>query len=239
MFLTEIKIKDDFRTLKSGTVIPLKNGINAICGDNGIGKTSLMDCLALNLKRKKDGKELFYDREIEEANILDVSYSDEKFSDYKVFKSDDNLKFKAYFVDDLDLQLSCMKSSMGESILLQIMKILFNTKDSIILLDEPDTSLSLKNRLLMGKIIKTLVSILNPSNQIIIVCHDIYFMQGLGLKDDVFNLELSKTQTVSEYSKHMVSKANVEFDAFLEKQGVKELIKMVKAMSEDEKNEDK
>lgn len=131
----EATVDEDFRGLTKGTTYDFNECI-FLLDDNGKGKSTLLKgILASNSGDKNINnptpKGII---NLPIAGICKIGY----------FGQDSNMKTLGYMVDeDFGLSLSALKSSSGEGVFNQVINTIKN--NDIIILDEPSTSLSIKN----------------------------------------------------------------------------------------------
>lgn len=129
-----IRFLKDYRCFKKGDEFEFRPGLNLLVGDQGVGKSSLLDLLT---KHGRDGKELTisvvcrdttrlraFDFEKGNPRILPLGGRDGNFS--------------------VGIQAKMMFSSHGETHR-AILNSSMEHEQAIVLLDEPDTSLSIRS----------------------------------------------------------------------------------------------
>ena len=177
MFLNSITFLEDIRTIKKDTVIEFNSNITVISGDNGTGKSTIVQSLFRNLasdNKTTFGSNVNIPNDIREAKIT-VNTSKEYKKDNIIYLDavEGLLKNLSYFDNDnMTLQISCMGKSSGEGLLMQLAELNNNEElnSSILILDEPERGLSIKQQITLAKYFKFL-SKNNPNLQIIIVSH--------------------------------------------------------------------
>ena len=160
-YYKNIKVPKDHFKLFKNTTIHFDN-ITILVGENGCGKSVLLKTLSnepntilLNFFHK--------------SQILKM-----KQKSINAFQPQNFLTNSVDYWDTMDL-------SNGETIL-ELLQDLYNITGKVILLDEPETSLSLKS---LAKLISW-IHHLSANNQIIIATHSQYLM---GLTEKVYNVE--------------------------------------------------
>ena len=147
VFINRIEVVKDVNPLKKGLVIDIKRPLLFLVGDNGAGKSTVMECLAdvfgfkddTYMKRSGLKKSVIVEGKPCKVNYLDFHGGDKKFA--------------GAFGSNMSLQLQQMKASAGESTILQMMQMAkFN--GGLLILDEPCRGLSIKNQILLSKIIQ-------------------------------------------------------------------------------------
>lgn len=146
--LTNIKILEDFRCFKKDTSFEIHPGVNLLVGDQGTGKSSLIELL-INKNR--------FDKTVE----LDCSSPMEvRFFDFEK----DNPRTRGSFPARQELfkpHLAAQLSSHGETVI-SVIKSVYNTVGNddekyIILMDEPDMALSIRSIYKLRDIFRDLV----------------------------------------------------------------------------------
>jgi ABC-type cobalamin/Fe3+-siderophores transport system ATPase subunit len=135
--LNSIRFKIDYRCFKEGTEFTLKDGLNLIVGDNGCGKSTLLELL-INQQFEKRKEVLDYELD-KPSKIYLLDF--ERQNPRKSSRIEHAYEAAMLFI------------SHGESNNHLISTINKIEKDSIVLLDEPDMSLSIKS---ISKLYKTL-----------------------------------------------------------------------------------
>jgi predicted ATPase len=125
--LKQILFKKDYRTFKKDDCISFKKGINLLVGENGCGKSTLIDLITK------------YNKE-----IIDLKY--DLGDSYRVFDFEKDIpRNKNEFISETKLQLALSFCSHGEAIKSIFKPLKDNIKENIIIMDEPDISLSIKS----------------------------------------------------------------------------------------------
>lgn len=179
--------------------------ITIIVGDNGSGKSSMLKYLKLpdfsNTFSWDETKEQVIERKFKnylsnENKIL----SFDQFPELFVFE---NAIHKNSFIDsigkgktfvpaeDIIARWNMKDDSNGETTI-DFITSLIDIENSLIILDEPETSLSIKSQLRMSKILKKL----STKNQLIIVTHSPIFM---NLSKTVYDFESKQYVKTNEY----------------------------------------
>jgi len=168
-----IEFTEKWRCFKAGDRFEFRPGVNLLVGDQGCGKSSLLGAV-----QGAGGEKPGQFRDLREKTIL-------KYDPCKVFSADfekDNPRTKGYFDKDIRLQLALMYSSHGQSNL-TIINSLATAADCLIMLDEPDTALSIRSCM---KLVKLLKGAADRSSQVIAAVHNISVIQEF---EDVLSLE--------------------------------------------------
>ena len=189
--------------------INFKAGLNIIVGDNGCGKSSLL-------------KQIFY-KPFQEFYFSDKTEAELQAEHFKKYLKNDYrlLDFEKYpnfylngkqihkniFIEDLKnskitlsgqdvLKMFDMYDSSNGENTLDFLNSLITLENVLILLDEPETSLSIKSQIKMAKILKKIAL----KNQIILVTHAPTLMQ---MSKEVYDFEIKKYIETETYIKNL------------------------------------
>lgn len=190
MILNKITINQEYRKIPKDFYLEFKNNLTVITGENGTGKSTLLDLIKQSSEKTKYSADFSnYTLDTTIDLIGNIEHLD---------SVNGLLKTLSYFDDDnMDLQIQALKASSGEGLLLQLADL--NKKDlnnKLLLLDEPERGLSIKQQLTLSKYMNFLIN--NFENlQIIVVTHgygilatqeEIFSMNSLKYikKDDFF-----------------------------------------------------
>jgi len=158
--------------------------ITLLVGDQGCGKSTLLGLI----------KEVFNDPD---KDWISVDKKDSGIDKLILFNSENDgpRSGPANPNDGQDMlfRLQSHFSSHGET-LLPIIKEVENLENTIILLDEPETALSLRSQFAIIEVFKTA---LKNNNQIIIATHNLEFMKAFP--DNILSLEHMKYVTPEEF----------------------------------------
>lgn len=155
--ITSIEFKKDFRTFKNGEKFEFKPGINVLVGDQGSGKSTLIELLRCKFETNKSfksndssyrAKSIGITNKIED--IISITYDEKPLVYGFDFERESPRDTSAIHFDMMSEQMFAMKASHGEGNIValdKVMKTISKDKDNynIILLDEPDASLSPRN----------------------------------------------------------------------------------------------
>ncbi len=193
MILNKITIHQEYRKIPKDFSLEFKNKTTVITGENGTGKSTILDLI--NQTNKEQYSSNFSNYTLDTTSELkdNIEYLDSVSG---------LLKTLSYFDDDnMDLQIKCLKSSSGESLLYQLSNL--NNKDlnnKLLILDEPERGLSIKQQLTLGKYLKFLEE--NFENlQIIVVTHGYVI---LIKQEEVFSMNCHKYIKVEDFFKDEV-----------------------------------
>lgn len=185
--IKSIKFKKDFRCFKTGEMYTFKPGVNVLVGDQGSGKSTLIELLR-SLQKKKGFNEsdssyransISAFSKIEE--IVDIDADDKKVVAFD-FERESPRDMSAIHFDMMSEQITAMKSSHGQGNLLAIDRVLkqvMNDQDSIgtIMLDEPDAAMSPRSCYALVNMINGVTTKWNK--QIIVSAHNPIIIRGV------------------------------------------------------------
>jgi len=165
-----VRFTEDWRCFKAGDSFGFCPGINLLVGDQGCGKSSLFTVL-----RNAGGNG---DKNLKEKATV---WGDKS----QLFSFDfehENPRTVGYFLDDTVSQVASMLSSHGECsrALFAAMK---TASDCVLLMDEPDTALSMRS---CGLLVRQLKALVDRNSQVIIAVHNPVVIQAF---DEVLSLE--------------------------------------------------
>ncbi|GMU26219.1 MAG: hypothetical protein AMXMBFR16_11240 [Candidatus Uhrbacteria bacterium] len=182
--------KEDWRCFKKGDDFDFHPGVNLIVGDQGTGKSSMIQAIRAVGSKKDDhqgvGKKWAYFAEL--CRI--ASYDFEK----------DNFRTLSYFAggDATMFQVASMFKSHGEMVLTMLEGLIkFDRQGShmLFVLDEPDMALSVRSIRRLAKIFKELA---DKGDQIIAAVHNPFLIWS---QQDVYSIEHRKWMTSKEFIK--------------------------------------
>jgi len=179
-YLYSVKFKKDHRKVfKKGQEIFFKPGINLLVGDQGCGKSSLLQLFRKDNKRVLD-ETITYVCDVVETLGMDT----EK----------DNPRTLPYFGKDMAAQLNMMFSSHGQSIY-AIMKGIESAKNKLILIDEPEAGLSIRSQVELAGFIKKAIE---NGCQIVLATHSLVLLTS-NIVDSVFNMEKMEWENTQDF----------------------------------------
>ena len=147
--ITKITCQEEVRHITPFSIET--NGKSVIfAGDNGCGKSTLLNGIAtICYKIKK--KRLFFESNDNLTHAFQVDIDENKVTDVVTYFQSDNFKTKSFFDGDIATHIQGLHHSSGESLFVQILRLVRNTSNgSIFFLDEPDGGLSYFNQKLLS-----------------------------------------------------------------------------------------
>jgi len=171
--IKSFKLKESFRGIKPFELV-FKPGLNVIVGDNGAGKSTLLRLI--EDEKMFDGCELCVAEKGVNLRMLDTEKN--------------NPRTQGYFTGNIAYEVGVKFQSHGE-VIFPLVEAVRDFKNILVLLDEPESGVSLKNQL---KLVKALEDAVKNRCQVIVSSHSYPIILKAG---DVFNMD-SKTWEKSE-----------------------------------------
>ena len=151
-------MRKDYRSLAKGTMIPFLPGVNLLVGDQGCGKSTILQCLVAlgGVKRsfwKKDQT-----RDIKEVAMLLVNKPLPVFAhDYENDSPRTSPAMDCMGQLPMGMTIGHMRGSHGQSSR-EINRLIGEQKNAYIILDEPDSGLSCRSALVLANDMKKAVA---------------------------------------------------------------------------------
>jgi len=168
LFLKSIKLLTKYRNLKPFS-FDFKDGLNVIVGENGIGKSTLLNLIA---EHKKDLVKL----SIKPGTVYQFFDTEKQNPRIKALNEHENSLF--------EFSIASRFVSHGEA-MLPIILTAKTFSDTLLMVDEPESGISLMNQV---KIINAFKKIVEESNcQVIITTHSYVIIKNV---EYVFNMDV-------------------------------------------------
>ena len=189
--LQAIAIRRDFRSLKARTVITLFPGVNVIVGDQGAGKSTLIELVrsiaASDKMRHSRWRSIHIERAEAESICLPMMSAPMRVIGYDFER--DNVRMSPDFqFDDIERQIMGFRASHGQvsmSLLRDIADEAARVKAGeprmLVMLDEPDSNLSPRSCYEVVRIMRALAA---AGHQVIATAHNPILITGEIPGDD-------------------------------------------------------
>jgi predicted ATPase len=178
--IQSITFTEKWRCFEEGDNVTFVPGVNLLVGDQGCGKSSMLKAIQAGGASAKNAQ----GPEVQ----LCCTPCRSKFFDFEK----DNPRTKAYFGSDIRAQVGAMFSSHGETNRAIIKGLDGLEPGDLVMMDEPDTALSLRScRMLVQKF----VTLADQGVQIIAAVHNPWLISQF---DQVFSLEYRRWLTGNE-----------------------------------------
>ena len=200
MFLEKIKFVEDFRCYKKDEEIILKDNLTIITGDNGSGKSTLLSCIRNMYKTKWTVSD-----DPSGVGKIEISGDGDELGkvQYLDLCSDLYKNSIEFDYDNMNLYLQCMGSSSGEGVIFQLVNLLktFSKDSDLVIIDEPERGLSIKNQFLISNVINKFATE-HPDTQFIVTTHSEAI---LALKEKLWSTTHKSLISSDDYIKWLYS----------------------------------
>ena len=167
-YLNKIKFKEDYRSFLKNFEIEFGTGTILIVGDQGTGKSSILSLLSKN------------DRKILEITMNEEFKTEEVHSFYfdTEFSNPRTLNSNSAHPDKFEQIIYSQFRSHGEVLVDYTVNALKKAKDCVVLLDEPEAALSIKNQY---KLVESIKATEQRGCQLFIATHNIILIQSFPI----------------------------------------------------------
>ncbi len=176
-------LQEEYHGLKKGLRIDLRDGVNLIVGDQGCGKTSLLELIT---NKDVDLKVELHEH-AKEHEVPFAHFDTEKMNPRVAGPSRELRSF-----DDFGMHLSLKWSSHGEAMNAVLMSKL-KSFQGILLIDEPESGLSIRSQFALAD---TFRAAQERGCQLIVATHSIILMEAAK---DVYSLEHLRWMKADEF----------------------------------------
>lgn len=198
IYLNKVEVISDVTPLRTGLTVEFTKPLCILVGDNGVGKSTLLECIA-DYYGYKDST---YLKRINMKNHIKVSSTSEFNFTCVDFHAEDS-RFSANLrYTDLSLQLLHMKASSGQVSVSLLNTKLLKVKDSLVVLDEPCRGLSIRNKLKLFSVVENLLA---SNCQIILTTHSDILLKGFKELAQYFDIGLGQPTTYKDYMRSQLS----------------------------------
>lgn len=197
LYLKSVEVITDVNPLKAGVKLEIKKPICFIVGDNGVGKSTLLECVR-NYYGDVPKNYMYRPKMKENIKLID---SGNKFNFKYIDFHGDDMKFASAFIDDsMGLQIQQMKASSGQvsiSLLNNALGDLEKVKDGLIILDEPCRGQSIKNKWRVVRLITGLTERFNC--QVILTTHSDTILSAFKGVAQYYDISLNADTTYRDF----------------------------------------
>ncbi len=186
--LLSVIFKEDWRCFKDGDSFKFRPGVNLLVGEQGCGKSSLIQALRAGGKGKP-GK---IDGTNKELAAKVVVICDEVMTSCSLDFEHENPRTMSYFGDDIMFQVNAMRSSHGQANL-AIIRSAARMKRDLCILDEPDMALSIRS---CRKLVTALKELADGGSQVVAAVHNMAVIQAFK---EVYSLEHGRWMDSAEF----------------------------------------
>lgn len=158
MTIQVLYFKGDYRTFKKGDIIPFLDGVTLLVGDQGCGKSSILQCLAALGGCEKPFWKRDRTEDIKKVAMLMLDKSAPVFAhDYENDSPRTAPSFDTMGTIPLGLGITQMRMSHGQATN-TLTPLIAEMKNSYIILDEPDSGMSCRSALALAEAFKKAVA---------------------------------------------------------------------------------
>lgn len=182
--ITKLKFNDDYFCFFKDEELDLKP-ITLLVGDQGCGKSTLLGAIKDSVT--KQGSHSQFKTKYKEPTQNGCYHLDMEKNNPAIEKANPNDS------NDMLYKLMSRWESHGET-LFPILRCLSEVSDCVILIDEPETALSLRSQY---KLIEILNGCVERNCQVIIATHNVVFMEAF--KDNLLSLEHMRYVSLNEF----------------------------------------
>jgi predicted ATPase len=196
LYIKSVEVISDVFPLKAGIKLDFNKNITIIVGDNGVGKSTLLECIRDHYGYVDDT----YLRRQGMKKHIKIDTVPEKFNfTYIDFHGDDR-KFAGAFGNDLGMQLQQMKASSGQvsiSLLNNALGDIDKVRNGVVIFDEPCRGQSIKNKWKVVNLISGLSKKMNC--QVILTTHSDTILKAFKDSAQYFDIVSGQDTTYVDF----------------------------------------
>jgi predicted ATPase len=196
LYIKSVEVISDVFPLKAGIKLDFNKNITIIVGDNGVGKSTLLECIRDHYGYVDDT----YLRRQGMKKHIKIDTVPEKFNfTYIDFHGDDR-KFAGAFGNDLGMQLQQMKASSGQvsiSLLNNALGDIDKVRNGVVIFDEPCRGQSIKNKWKVVNLISGLSKRMNC--QVILTTHSDTILKAFKDSAQYFDIVSGQDTTYADF----------------------------------------
>lgn len=184
-----VLILSPWRCFSGEEVIRFRPGVNLLVGDQGTGKSSLFQAIQLR------GMKTTYSWSLPPIDTVPVlvDYRGEAIPVFAFDFEYDSYRTKPFFEDDASFHVGAMKGSHGEMVLAMLNGLELIDRQMLVLLDEPDMSLSIQS---CRRLVRIFNHVVELGGQVIATAHNPTVILSY---EDVYSVEHGKWMPSKEY----------------------------------------
>jgi predicted ATPase len=196
LYIKSVEVISDVFPLKAGIKLDFNKNITIIVGDNGVGKSTLLECIRDHYGYVDDT----YLRRQGMKKHIKIDDVSEKFNfTYIDFHGDDR-KFAGAFGSNLSMQLQQMKASSGQvsiSLLNNALGDIDKVRNGVVIFDEPCRGQSIKNKWKVVNLISGLSKKMNC--QVILTTHSDTILKAFKDSAQYFDIVSGQDTTYVDF----------------------------------------
>jgi predicted ATPase len=177
IYLRSFKLNETYRDIKPFS-IDFREGLNLIVGENGSGKSSMLQLIS----------------DVQETKTKKVVCEPVDFRYFDTEKNNPRIKGSLADSKNIGYEIQCRFTSHGET-MLPIITASEGFKNLLLIIDEPEAGISLGNQ---KKILEAFTAAVNNKCQIVISTHSYVFISSVP---EVFCMDTKKWMTSEKFLK--------------------------------------
>ncbi|PSV00993.1 AAA family ATPase [Photobacterium kishitanii] len=208
--VNDIGFKINFRDFKKGDKFIFRKQLTVITGDNGTGKSSLINLIKSRFSSNDNNTSI--DKDTADQILTTPRVNKRCF--YIDF-ANDPIKNRTTLSEseDIMIQIGCVQASSGQASIMQLLAQLQNLSTDLLIIDEPERGLAEGRHYLIGHIIRDWVK-KNKNVQIIVVTHSKILMNELSEIGELRVMPQFRITTTEHYFEQMTANGLKVLKAF-------------------------